>query len=82
MLAGGPGRNILIAGTGLGVLTAGRGDTIMIAGSTTYDTPTSANLAALDQIMAEWGSYASVATREAHLSGATSGWTQRYQLSE
>jgi MBG domain/Bacterial Ig-like domain (group 3)/RTX calcium-binding nonapeptide repeat (4 copies) len=73
VLVGGPGRNILIGGKGIGVLSAGRGDTILIAGSTTFDTPTSANLAALDQIMAEWGSSATVATREAQLSGAAAG---------
>ena len=73
VLGGGSGRNILIAGTGLGVLAAGSGDTILIAGSTKYDTPTPANLAALDQIMAEWGSSSSLATREAHLAGVVSG---------
>ena len=73
VLTGGPGCNILISGKGLGVLTAGSGDTILIAGSTAFDTPTQANLAALDQIMAEWGSSASVATREAHISGTTAG---------
>jgi type VI protein secretion system component Hcp len=72
-LVGGPGRNILVAGKGLGVLTAGSGETILIAGSTAYDKPTSANLAAFDQIMAEWGSSDSAALREAYISGTASG---------
>ncbi len=73
VLNGGPGRNILIGGSGVAALSAGSGDTILIAGSTTFDAPTPANLAALDQIMAEWASSASTAARMAHISGTAAG---------
>ncbi len=71
VLTGGLGRDILIGGTGSATLNAGVGDDILIGGWTNYDiftpgvsTPTyDDKLAALEAIMAEWGSADSYATR-------------------
>jgi uncharacterized repeat protein (TIGR01451 family) len=69
VLTGGQGRDLLIAGTGAATLNAGVGDDILIGGSTNYDIGSSSGLtydkqlAALDAIMAEWGSAASSTTR-------------------
>jgi hypothetical protein len=68
LLIGGPSRSLLIGGGGPSVLTAGSGDSILIAGTTAYDTPTPSNLAAIDQIMAEWTSGDPLSTRVASLS--------------
>jgi hypothetical protein len=51
-LAAGTARAILIGGAGADALTGGTADDILIAGTTSY----SGNLAALDAILAEWGS--------------------------
>jgi hypothetical protein len=61
VLTGGQGRDLLIGGTGAATLNAGAGDDILIGGSTNYDISSSGmtsdqKLAALDAIMAEWGS--------------------------
>jgi hypothetical protein len=75
LLTGGHGRDLLIAGTGAATLNAGSGDDILIGGSTNYDIASSSGLtydkqlAALDAIMAEWGSAASYATRLSALAG-------------
>src|SRR5262249_53337348 len=50
ILAGGPGRNLLIAGRLAGTLVGGDDDDILIGGTTAYDTDRAALLA----IMAEW----------------------------
>jgi hypothetical protein len=69
LLTGGRGRDLLIAGTGAATLNAGAGDDILIGGSTNYDIGSSSGtthakqLAALDAIMAEWGSADSYTTR-------------------
>jgi len=49
----GTGYNILIGGPGVDTLT-GNGNDILISGTTNYDSNTSANIAALDAILAEW----------------------------
>jgi hypothetical protein len=73
-LYGGLGRDLLIAGLGQSQLNAGTGDDLLIGGSTTYDLTSGAmtydqKLAALDAIMAEWGSTDSYTTRVNDLLG-------------
>jgi len=59
----GSGRNFLIgAGAGGDTLT-GNGNDISVSGTTNDDSDTSANIAALDAILAEWTSNASYANR-------------------
>jgi hypothetical protein len=74
VLTGGQGRDLLIAGTGAATLNAGLGDDVLIGGWTNYDLSSSAltydqKLAALDAIMAEWGSAHSYSTRLNALAG-------------
>jgi hypothetical protein len=83
VLTGGQGRDLLIAGTGAATLNAGAGADILIGGSTNYDIGSSSGmtydkqLAAVDAIMAEWGSAASSTTRvhalvvDGYLNGST-----------
>jgi hypothetical protein len=64
----------LIAGTGAATLHAGFGDDILIGGSTNYDISSSGmtyvqKLAALEAIMAEWGSTDPYTMRLSALSG-------------
>ncbi len=59
----GTGRNILIGGGAGGDTLTGNGNDILVSGTTTYDSNTSANVAALDAILAEWTSSASYANR-------------------
>jgi hypothetical protein len=69
VLAGGQGRDVLIGGTGVAMLSAGAQDDILIGGRTDYDISSNSGmtydqkLAALDAIMAEWGSSDSYSTR-------------------
>jgi hypothetical protein len=82
-LQAGSGRAILIGGDGNSTLQGGSGQDILIGGWTAYDRqvdPTSGtvthviNYAALDALMAEWGSSDSWATRQQALSsGVGSG---------
>src|SRR5208282_5013192 len=58
----GTGYNILIGGAGVDALT-GNGNDILISGTTSYDSNTSANIAALDAILAEWSSSDSYSLR-------------------
>ena len=58
----GTGFDILIGGGGGDTLT-GNGNDILISGTTSYDSNTSANIAALDAILAEWSSSDSYPTR-------------------
>jgi len=58
----GTGHNILIGGPGVDTLT-GNGKDILISGTTNYDSNTSANIAALDAILAEWSSSDSYSLR-------------------
>jgi Ca2+-binding RTX toxin-like protein len=58
----GTGYNILIGGPGVDTIT-GNGNDILISGTTSYDSNTSANLAALDAILAEWSSSDSYSLR-------------------
>ena len=58
----GTGYNILIGGPGADTLT-GNGNDILISGTTNYDSNTSANIAALDAILAEWSSSDSYSLR-------------------
>ena len=68
VLTGGQGRDLLIGGTGAATLNAGVGDDLLIGGWTNYDIGSAGmtydqKLAALDAVMAEWGSSDSYATR-------------------
>jgi len=58
----GTGYNILIGGPGVDTLT-GNGNDILISGTTNYDSNTSANIAALDAVLAEWSSSDSYSLR-------------------
>ena len=58
----GTGYNILIGGPGADTIT-GNGNDILISGTTSYDSNTSANIAALDAILAEWSSSDSYSLR-------------------
>jgi hypothetical protein len=65
----------LIGSTGAATLHAGFGDDILIGGWTSYDLSSSGltydqKLAALEAIMAEWGSADSYATRVSVLAGS------------
>jgi hypothetical protein len=74
VLTGGHGRDLLMGGTGAATLNAGVGDDILIGGSTNYDIGSTSGmtydqqLAALEAVMAEWGSADSYATRLSALS--------------
>ena len=59
----GAGRNILIGGGAGGDNLVGNGNDILVSGTTAYDSDTSANLTALDAILAEWSSSNSYAMR-------------------
>ncbi|HEX8202569.1 MAG TPA: MBG domain-containing protein, partial [Isosphaeraceae bacterium] len=72
-LNAGAGRDILIGGRGQDTLNAGAGDDILVGGTTDFDEPTSANLAALELVLAEWTSSRDYATRVANLSGSGTG---------
>ena len=74
VLTGGQGRDLLIGGTGAATLYAGFGDDILIGGWTNYGISSSGltydqKLAALEAIMAEWGSKDSYAKRVGALAG-------------
>jgi hypothetical protein len=58
----GTGYNILIGGAGVDTVT-GNGNDILISGTTNYDSNMSANIAALDAILAEWSSSDSYSLR-------------------
>jgi Ca2+-binding RTX toxin-like protein len=64
-LNGGKGRDILIGGTGSDTLNGNEDDDILIGGSTTMDS----NQAALEAVLATWGSNASFPSRISSLSG-------------
>jgi hypothetical protein len=73
-LTGGPGRNVLIGGTGADVLTGGSADDLLIGDQTTYDTPTSTHVLALEAILAEWSrTDVDYVGRIDHLLGTTPG---------
>ena len=83
VLIGGPGANtlsdqstglnILIGGGGPNTIT-GNGNDILISGTTSYNSNTSANILALDAILAEWSSTDAYATRISKIStGMTTG---------
>ena len=58
----GTGHNILIGGPAADTIT-GNGNDILISGTTNYGSDTTANIAALDAILAEWSSNDSYSTR-------------------
>ena len=69
------GDNILIGGAGADSIT-GNGNDILISGTTSYDSNTSANIAALDAILAEWSSSDPYSLRISKImSGVGSGGT-------
>jgi Ca2+-binding RTX toxin-like protein len=83
-ITGGLGRDLLIAGLGASKLFAGSGGAILIGGWTDYDLTSTAltydkKLAALEAIMAEWGSADSYATRVNDLSNG-GGLNGTYRL--
>jgi hypothetical protein len=59
----GTGMNILIGGGPGGDTLTGGGNDILVSGTTKYDGNTTANIAALDAILAEWTSSDSYSTR-------------------
>ncbi len=63
----GTGYNILIGGGGVDTLT-GNGNDILISGTTSYYSNTSASIAALDAILAEWSSSDSYSMRLSEIS--------------
>jgi hypothetical protein len=65
-LTAGAARAVLIGGLEADVLRGGPADDLLIGGSTNFDT----NVAALRQILAEWGSADSLTDRVNYLSGA------------
>jgi hypothetical protein len=67
ILSGGGGRDILIGGDGIDRLTGGADDDILIGGRTSYDN----DYRALSQILTEWTSSDSYATRAANLLAGT-----------
>jgi hypothetical protein len=67
LLVGGSGRDLLIGGGGTDNLVAGAGDDILIGGTTSYDSNTASNLAALAATMGEWDSADSYSTRVSDL---------------
>jgi hypothetical protein len=74
-LTGGHGRDLLIGGTGVATLHAGTQDDILIGGWTNYDIGSAGmtygqKLAALEAVMAEWGSADPYATRLSALAGS------------
>jgi Ca2+-binding RTX toxin-like protein len=62
-ITGGTGRDVLIGGAGSDAIVGGSGEDILIGGSTVHD----ADLDALDDIMATWGSGGSFSSRIAAL---------------
>lgn len=69
-ITGGTGANVLIAGTGGATITGGAKQDLIIGGSTNFDH----DFAALDKIMAEWGTTTiAYATRIKHLMGTLAG---------
>jgi CSLREA domain-containing protein len=79
-LTGGHGRDLLIGGTGAATLHAVGQDDILIGGWTDYDLGSAGmtyaqKLAALEAIMAEWGSADPYATRLSALAGSLSATT-------
>jgi Ca2+-binding RTX toxin-like protein len=69
-LVGGDGPSLLLGGRGSDMLNAGKGNTILIGGYTDLDTPTPANLTALDQVLSAWSS-GSVSAASALLNSST-----------
>ncbi len=59
----GSGHNILIGGGAGGDVVLGNGNDILVSGTTEYDSHTTAHIAALDAILAEWDSGNSYASR-------------------
>jgi hypothetical protein len=77
-ITGGSGHSILIADKGPSTITGGSGGSsgggdILIGGTTSYDTMTAANEAALMSILAEWQSTDSYATRFSDIDTGTGG---------
>ncbi|TXT22288.1 MAG: Cadherin domain-containing protein putative calcium-binding protein, partial [Planctomycetota bacterium] len=75
-LVGGDGRDLLIGGAGIDTLKGGNGDDILIGGTSSN----SGNNAALNSIMAEWGSVDSYATRISKLNVTGVGPGNIYKL--
>ncbi len=68
-LTGDDGRDVMIGGLGTDTIIGSKDEDLLIAGWTSFDS----NQAALNEIMAEWGSTSSYANRVSHLSGASGG---------
>jgi hypothetical protein len=77
----GTGSNILISGGGIDSLT-GNGNDILIGGTTNYDANNSADIAALDAILAEWDSTDAYSTKIGKISsGVGAGGADALNLS-
>jgi hypothetical protein len=73
ILFSGGGRDLLVGGTGLDLLFAEGGDDVLISGETTHD----GNRAALDAILAEWGSSRSYDQRVKNVTGGAGATSNR-----
>ena len=76
----GSGRNILIGGGAGGDTFTGNGNDILVSGTTTYDSNTAANIAALDAILAEWTSGDTYATKISKINVTGVGAGNAYKL--
>jgi hypothetical protein len=73
------GSSILIGGGGADTIK-GNGQDILLSGSTTYDSNTSANIAALDAILAEWASSDLYATKISKINTGITVGSKTYAL--
>ena len=73
VITGGTGASILIGDAGAGTITGGSGGDILIGGSTVYDPMNVPDEAALMNILAEWQSSDSYATRFSDINTGTGG---------
>jgi hypothetical protein len=67
------GKDLLIGGNGSDNINGGKGDDILIGARTSYDTPTTANIAALVAIQEEWLTSQNYNRRTGHVAGTLAG---------
>jgi uncharacterized delta-60 repeat protein len=73
LLFGDGGRDIIIGGADADAISGGADDDIQIAGTSSYDNDTPANVTALKAIVQEWGSGTPVAQRITHIRSGIGG---------
>jgi Ca2+-binding RTX toxin-like protein len=73
LTASGNSKDMLIGGLGADVLNGGSGEDVLLAGRTTYDNGSSADIKALTAILNEWSRGSSYSTSIAHITGTQSG---------